>query len=230
MIADHEAKERFEVISEMSAEIKSLKDEIGALKAERAAAETRATKAEAQVKMLERQLTTPAREVKSLYSHVSREADQEKFDKELTRMTSAGWMLFDSGVIPGVDPARFVSLIRVAPIPVEPEKPAAAVAAAPDPVAAVKPVEISPLPAEEKHDLPVTRKTVSASAIIDPADQPAPAAELVEPEAAADETPADPRRDALKAVGQKTYEEALARNFVPNRPLSSFRPKQEIPS
>lgn len=124
------ATERFEVISQMSAEIASLKQEIAALKTERAAAETRATKAEAQVKMLERQLTTPARDVKTLYAPVSVPAQQDKLDKELSEMTSAGWTLFDSGVLPGVNLMRFVSLIRVAPIPAEPQ-PAAKVAAAP---------------------------------------------------------------------------------------------------
>lgn len=125
MIADNQAKARFDVISGMSAQIADLERQLAEMTADRNNQQTRAIRAEAHVRLLEQQLVNPAREVKSLYSHVTREADQEKFDKELSRMTSAGWTFFDSGIIPGADPARFVTLIRVAPITAEPEKTAA---------------------------------------------------------------------------------------------------------
>lgn len=76
----------------------------------------RADRAESVVRQLEAQLATEKREIKSLYSYVALPVDQEKLDADLAKMTSAGWERFDSGVIPGDKPIRFISLIRVAPL------------------------------------------------------------------------------------------------------------------
>lgn len=149
MISDREARARFDTISDMAAKITDLERDLADMTSARAAHKARADRAESQVRQLEQQITSPVREVKTLYAHVDLVADREKLDADMAKLLSAGWEKFDSGVIPGAEPMRFVSFSRVAPLPsVEPEKPTAATetviaettpSPAPQPVPTVKP-------------------------------------------------------------------------------------------
>ncbi|MEO8608930.1 MAG: hypothetical protein ABI690_13650 [Chloroflexota bacterium] len=222
MIANHESKQRFDTISDMAADIADLKQQLAEMTAQRDTLQTRAVKAQTQVRQLEAQLISPAREVKTLYSHIARVADQEKFDKELSAMTSAGWTLFDSGVIPGTEPARFVSLIRTVPISAEPDQPAAAVVAnpaAPAPTVKESPTVDDPAPAPAA--LAVTRKTVTATSIlIDPSPDPADKRLLVKTDPALDGD-AEFQADLANALQQKA-EEIRRTNPLLNLPHRSF--------
>lgn len=112
----YEAPSRHNELLKAAQEIADKNIEIQQLQHKLEAHRVRADRAEMLNRQLESQIASPKRDVKTLYSHITLPVDQEKLDADLAKMTSAGWERFDSGVIPGEKPLRFVTLIRVAPL------------------------------------------------------------------------------------------------------------------
>lgn len=219
MIADHDAKQRFDTISEMAADIADLKQKLETLGADYNKTLARAIKAEAQVHVLEQQLTHPKKEVFTLSLVITNPEDRIKADAELAKKINDGWERFDSAYIgnSGERTIHYITLVRAVPVPAEPIQPAATETVV---VAATKPA-----PDLNPDSLPVTRKVVVASAILEPGEMPA----IVESEAnaAIEVDPPMTRDEEVKLVAEKAYNDALARNPLPaRRPLSSFKSVQ----
>lgn len=117
MIADHEAQQRFDAISQMSAEIATLNTEIEGLKHARDAARLRAERAELVVRQLEVQIASPLRQVKTVYTSMTLKVEREEHDAKLAKLASDGWMfLCDGSFLYGQAVERYTTLIRTAPI------------------------------------------------------------------------------------------------------------------
>lgn len=127
----HEAPSRHNELLRAAQDIADLKVELAEMTAARNANKARADRAEAVNRQLETQLKTDKREIKTLYVKTALVADLEKLDSDLAKMTSAGWERFDSGIIPGDNPIRFITLIRVAPLEPATDQPPITAAVAP---------------------------------------------------------------------------------------------------
>lgn len=231
MIADHESKQRFDTISDMAAEIADLQKKLADMTAERNEQRTRAVKAQSQVRMLEAQLTNPKKEVFTLSLTITRPEDRVKADNDLAKKLNEGWERFDSAFVanPGEPTLHLITLIRVAPIPAEPDQPAATVVVASEANAATKPTPAAtpdPAPEPNPDSLPVTRKTVTTTAIMSIDETPTPITATALDAPLSDRQTA--RRDEIKAVAQAAYNEALERNPLPvHRSLPSVKSVQE---
>lgn len=233
MIANHSSANisaRFSVISQMTQANSTQAALIKSLEAQLEAERKRAEKAEKMVRLYEAQLTHPKREAVTLSLSIGNPEDRTKADLELARRINDGWERFDSTYVANIGErtTHYITLTRVAPIaPVDPEESAVPVGAeATKPVVAATPAPESQ-PDTNPDALPVTRKNVTVAAIL-PVDQtPAPAIDD-DPQPAADEAAQSAAGSEYKAVAQDAFNEALARNKMPDfTPIPSYKPKQE---
>lgn len=228
MIAEHEASDKFQVITQMGVGILDLKAQIKTLTAQLEGERARADKAESRVCQLEARLTQPKKEAFTLSLPIANPEDRVKADLELAKKINDGWERFDSAYIgnSGERTIHYITLVRAIPIPAEPDQPAATVAVAKAPTKPAPAATPDPAPEANPDALPVTRKTVTATAILEPGQTPA--ADEADPPAG-ESSPVEPsqRGEEIKATAQQAYNDALARNPLPaNRPLSSFKSVQ----
>lgn len=129
--ADETAADKDALIAELEARIEKLNDRIDDLRDERDSAIAMADAADQRVEDFAERDDLSAfplvrcMEVVTLYVNTKMDRDREKFDADLAKYVSAGWTKFDSGIIPGIEMERFVTLVHVQSAPQPSERKAA---------------------------------------------------------------------------------------------------------
>lgn len=118
MIDQAESRQRFDALSQMSAENTALQKDVEALTKALNANRLRAEHAERLVHQLESQLTHPTKEACTLVQLIGQPEDRKKADAELAQVINDRWERFDCAIIanPGESTVRIVTLTRTAPI------------------------------------------------------------------------------------------------------------------